>query len=53
MPFYDDCSRSDGLVPASPASERAVAVAVEAARAAGHECIPITLPERKSAKFVF
>lgn len=43
----------DGLVSASPACERAVAVAVEAARAAGHECIPVTLPDPTRALEIF
>jgi Asp-tRNA(Asn)/Glu-tRNA(Gln) amidotransferase A subunit family amidase len=42
-----DFHHSDGLIPTSPACKRAVDEAVDAAKAAGHEVIPVDLPDRK------
>lgn len=37
----------DDFIKASPACKRAVLESVEALRAAGHECIEISVPERE------
>lgn len=37
----------DGFIKASPACRRAVLQSVEALRAAGHECVEISVPDRK------